>query len=133
GSEEPFLFTCDDEEQDGSAEGLCMAPLSQPDKQRNIGGIVERSVVDAVAVHRLTIAIAIEVRGKNDHLIAKRGIRARQEADDVWRRNVALPHGEACPQAAANCEAWQRLPGTAGGDEGGGILATPRNELAERI
>jgi hypothetical protein len=46
-------------------------PLRQADQQRDIGRVIKCSVVNPVAVHRLAIAVAVEVSGKDDGLVGE--------------------------------------------------------------
>ncbi len=104
-AEQPFLLARHGEEQDRTAERLSMPPLGEPDQQCNIGGVVKRAVVDAVAVHRLAVTVAVEMRGEDDHLVGELRIGSGQECDDVGRSDVALTDGEVGPQVHGNREA----------------------------
>src|SRR5205823_4917661 len=58
------------------------------------GGVVERAVVDGIAVDRLADAEVIEVRGVDDLLVSQLLIGAAQDAGDVRALHGLVPAGD---------------------------------------
>ena len=89
-AEQPLLLASPGSKQDWTAERVPVPPLGEADQERDISGIVERAVVDPVALDRLAIAVTVEVRGEDDRLVRELRVGARHVGEHVGRADVAL-------------------------------------------
>ena len=101
--------------------------------ERDVRRVVQRPVVERVAVHRRPVAVAVEVRRENDRLARLRRIGPGKDADDVRRPQRPPGRGERRPQAVAHVERGQRAPGTTRGDKRIRVLRAPGEHRPERL
>ena len=92
-ADQPLLLRRDRDEQDRAprARARVGEGARDLDQRRDPGRVVERTVVDRVAVDRRADPEVVEVRAVDDVLVAQPGVGAAQQADDVGARDVAQP------------------------------------------
>ena len=84
---------------------LALAPCRQLTDQRHIAGIVQRAVVQAVAVHRLAKAIAIDMGAQQHHFAGLGLVGAGQQAEHLLAGEAALRRGQFCLEPAGQIKA----------------------------
>ena len=133
GAEQPLLLAGPRDEQHRTTEARAVALLGHADQQRHVRGIVERAVVQPVAVHRRAVSVAVEMRGQDDRLIGHRGIAAGKKTDDVRRHDLLRRDGERRVEAIDHVEGRQRRALAAVGDQSRRIVAVAADHLLQRI
>ena len=108
-AEQPLLLAGHAANRIGRRKPLAVAPLGEADQQRDIGRIVERAVVEPVAVDRLAVAVAVEVRGQDDRLVGRASGRSRAAARPRWARRCPARGRELRAEPRRQVEARQRL------------------------
>src|SRR6185312_1435796 len=89
---EAFLFTRKDGKQHAAFQIAAVMKARELNERSDVSRIVERSVVEAVAVDRLAEAVAIEVSRDDDVFVLQRGIASGEDSEDVLRRKLLLRH-----------------------------------------
>ena len=109
-----------------------LSPFEEAHDQGDVRRVVERPVVQRVAVYRRPVAVAVEVRGEDDRLVGLRRVGPWEDPDDVRRAQRPTRGGERRAQAVAQVEGGERPSSAARGDEGVGVLPTPGQHGPER-
>src|SRR6185312_14537170 len=86
-----------------------------------------------VTVHRLAVAVTVEVRGEDDDLVRDLRVAPRHVSEDVGRADVALAKREPRMESGGDGEARQRLARASRGDQRRGAASAAGDELAQRV
>ena len=107
-------------EQHRSGKALAAPPFRQPREQCDIAGIIERAIVQPIAVHRFAKAIAIDMGAEQHHLAGLALVGAGQQADHLLAGEAALHSGQLCREAARKIKSLQIAVIGRFGQQGGG-------------
>src|SRR3954468_16551145 len=138
-AEQPLLLTGEGREQDRAAIGLAVAPIGKPGEQGDVGRVIERAVIERVAVYRLAIAVAVEMGAEDDILLPE--VRAWEDGEHVGRAVAAGARREGGAEAGGDVEgrgggggeARERRVAAAGGEDSGRVLPRAGDEGGEGV
>ena len=132
-AEQPLFLSGKGGEDHRPAIALAPQPFRLADEQGDIGGVVQRPVIEAVAIDRFAVPIAVEMRRQDDRLAGHGGVAAREHAQDIGRNEAALLEREAGLQPIGQGEARQRGARAALRDQVRGVMRAVADQFCEGI